>query len=506
MTAGEYDNSPTVDKISGGDITLSIVNPARWSSRLEKEVVSSILNLADDDLPEGCRQASITMFQDIAAGETGKILSGNVDFVLPDDGSDLTGWQDALLQEISTEIQNTTDNVVAALPHARQTQIIRFDHDFEATLSIIEDVNHFTLTLVTYYSPLDKDALHRPLPTSAYSLMRSYLELYKTVLSGVKTLHGDHTPTSISLMSGGSEPEAEADPSEEPQNNESTVQILTYNEHDPPRLRMNSLGGLNGPKAELKKIIDALGNSEFANFYGLQPTHFLLHGPAGTGKSSLVEAFAEELGAGLKTIASSKVMAKYVGDSGKNIQEIFDDAKESDDLLVLFFDEFDSLAPKGTSSSTERIDVKNIFKSELTELSASYPHIVVAAATNLDPYDFDESIIRAGRLKPIYVGIPTEAERTDIWSVLLLEQMERVGLLHPTRYTDTPTAEGLPQLYVDLDMFTLSRMTDELTGSDIRAIIQLAHSTAFAQAIAIKRTVPITQADMLAAIQQYQKP
>lgn len=382
---------------------------------------------------------------------------------------------------------------------------MRIDHDFEAGLSIIEDSDGFTITLITYYKPLEAKARHRPLPTPQYTLLRNYLQVYTSALSGIKTLHGDRAQTTISIQPNGIRPEAEVSPVLEPEAEE-TIAIINYNEHESPRQTMNSLGGLTVQKAELRKIINALNYPEFASFYGLEPTHFLLHGPAGTGKTSLVEAFAEEIDAELQTVQSSKIIDKWIGSSGKNIQELFNAAKEADGMTVVFFDEFESLAPKGDTSSSERIDVKNIIKQELTTISANYPHIIIAAATNHDPHDFDESVVRAGRLKPIYVGTPNEAERADIWSVILLAQQDRTGSLRPELYMNAPLPEDVSQLYINIDPYVLAQRTDGLTGADIKAVVQLAHFNAFAEAIAAGRTIPITQNDILTAIRQYQKP
>ncbi len=497
MTAGEYENRPQMDKISGDSTEVHIINPAQWSLLLEKGGFHSILRLSGDDLSEGCRDASITMLPGDERNER-SIFSGSINFVLPDDGTDLTGWQDALLQEISDRIEHTSEATVAAIPNARQTVTVRLDHDFEVGLSIVEDLDDFVVTLVTYYRPVDEGAKHRPLPTSQYSLLRNYLQVYTSAINGIKALHGDHQPTIIPLQPITTQTAAEEIEATE-------TKLVDYNEHTAPRRTLDSLGGLTSPKAELRRIINALKYPDLAHFYDLGPTHFLLHGPAGTGKTSLVEAFSEEIDAILIATSSSKIIDKWVGSSGRNIQELFDEAKKASSRVVLFFDEFESLAPKNDGSN-ERADVKNIVKQQLIKLSAKHSNIIVAAATNLTPDDFDESIIRAGRLKPIYVGKPTEIERADIWTVVLIEQQDRTGSLRPELYTEKHRKKGAGRLYADINPQELASATDGLTGADIKAVLQSAHFAAFAQAVAIGRTVPITQHDILAAIRGYQKP
>jgi excinuclease UvrABC nuclease subunit len=70
----------------------------------------------------------------------------------------------------------------------------------------------------------------------------------------------------------------------------------------------------------------------------------MLHGPGGTGKTSLVHAFANSIQANLREYSSADIVSKWVGKSGERIAEIFKSAKKEKDPLVLFFDEFEKAA------------------------------------------------------------------------------------------------------------------------------------------------------------------
>ena len=69
-----------------------------------------------------------------------------------------------------------------------------------------------------------------------------------------------------------------------------------------------------------------------------------MYGPPGTGKTLLAKAIATECGLNFMSIKGPEVLNMYVGESEKNIREIFEKAREKSPC-VLFFDELDSLAP-----------------------------------------------------------------------------------------------------------------------------------------------------------------
>ncbi|MFT5759463.1 MAG: transitional endoplasmic reticulum ATPase [Alteromonadaceae bacterium] len=67
----------------------------------------------------------------------------------------------------------------------------------------------------------------------------------------------------------------------------------------------------------------------------------LLTGPPGTGKTAVVNHFAEQANKELITVRCSDVLDKYIGSSEKNIARLFREAEEKE--AILFFDEIDSL-------------------------------------------------------------------------------------------------------------------------------------------------------------------
>jgi hypothetical protein len=80
----------------------------------------------------------------------------------------------------------------------------------------------------------------------------------------------------------------------------------------------------------------------------------LFSGPPGTGKTMVAGLIAHELGLDLYQIDLSKVVSKWIGETEKNLGELFDAAEAGH--AILLFDEADSLFAKRTSvqSSNDR--------------------------------------------------------------------------------------------------------------------------------------------------------
>jgi hypothetical protein len=73
----------------------------------------------------------------------------------------------------------------------------------------------------------------------------------------------------------------------------------------------------------------------------------LFSGPPGTGKTMAVEVIARDLGLELYKIDLSQVVSKYIGETEKNMDRLFGDARAGN--AILFFDECDALFGKRTT-------------------------------------------------------------------------------------------------------------------------------------------------------------
>jgi len=124
------------------------------------------------------------------------------------------------------------------------------------------------------------------------------------------------------------------------------------------------------------KSADSLGAA------GIRPPGpLLLHGPTGTGKTTLAESLRLLLGLGAVRIDAHKVMDSHMAESGKNLSAAFEAANRAGNLLVI--EEMDALAAQraaltdsGAAQESNRVTVA------LMRLMDN-PKIPVVATTNL---------------------------------------------------------------------------------------------------------------------------
>jgi len=144
-------------------------------------------------------------------------------------------------------------------------------------------------------------------------------------------------------------------------------------------------------------------------------TSVLLHGPPGTGKTMAAEAIAFAMGKPLKVINSAELLSKWVGDTPKNIDAVFEEGKGNDCVLV--FDEAEGLfgsRSQSSSSSTDRY--ANVDVSLLLYHMERYPGVVILTTNQFDA--IDPAFFR--RIKfVIEFPNPEAEERARLWRSLI---------------------------------------------------------------------------------------
>lgn len=81
------------------------------------------------------------------------------------------------------------------------------------------------------------------------------------------------------------------------------------------------------------------------NFLNLFSLSLLLYGYPGCGKTLLASAVAKECGLNFISVKGPEILNKYIGASEKSVRDLFERAQAAKPC-VLFFDEFDSIAPR----------------------------------------------------------------------------------------------------------------------------------------------------------------
>jgi hypothetical protein len=141
----------------------------------------------------------------------------------------------------------------------------------------------------------------------------------------------------------------------------------------------------------------------------------LFVGPSGTGKTLAAEILAGDLALELYKLDLAAVVSKYIGETEKNLDQIFDAAAAGN--VVLFFDEADALFGKRTEVSDAHDRYANVETAYLLQRLESYEGVVVLA-TNLAK-NIDVAFLR--RLHAtVEFPVPEEPERRRLWEANLV--------------------------------------------------------------------------------------
>jgi ATP-dependent 26S proteasome regulatory subunit len=136
----------------------------------------------------------------------------------------------------------------------------------------------------------------------------------------------------------------------------------------------------------------------------------LFSGPSGTGKTMAAEIIANELGLDLYKIDLSAIVSKYIGETEKNLDRIFQEGQTSN--AILFFDEADALFGKRSEVRDSHDRYANIEIAYLLQKMDEYEGAVILA-TNLRK-NMDEAFARRMHFT-VEFPTPEEADRHRIW-------------------------------------------------------------------------------------------
>jgi transitional endoplasmic reticulum ATPase len=186
-----------------------------------------------------------------------------------------------------------------------------------------------------------------------------------------------------------------------------------------PKITWDDVGGLPGPKKEVKESVEWPINSpeKFERMGINAPSGVLLYGPPGTGKTLMAKAVANETDANFISVRGPQLLSKWVGESEKAIRQTFRKAKQVAPT-VIFFDELDSLAP-GRGGEVGSNVSERVVNQLLTELDGleEMEEVMVIGATNR-PDMIDPALIRSGRFdRLVMIGEPDVEGREQILKI-----------------------------------------------------------------------------------------
>ncbi len=136
----------------------------------------------------------------------------------------------------------------------------------------------------------------------------------------------------------------------------------------------------------------------------------LFYGPPGTGKTLTATLIGASMGVDVYRIDLSMVVSKYIGETEKNLANVFDQAEDKN--WILFFDEADALFGKRTQASSSNDRHANQEISYLLQRVEDYPGIVILA-TNLK-VNIDEAFARRFQTS-VHFAMPDVDQRLKLW-------------------------------------------------------------------------------------------
>ncbi len=314
------------------------------------------------------------------------------------------------------------------------------------------------------------------------------LAVRAATLVGQTDLAAGYAQLVRALSAPSAQPLVTATPTPDPPGAASTdldveLEALLHNEDmldvEAPPLTLADVGGMDDVKREVERtFLGPMRNPELRKMYRKSLRGgLLLYGPPGCGKTFLARAIAGELGANFLSVGLHEVLDMYLGQSERNIHDLFDRARRNTPC-VLFLDEVDALGQKRTNLA--RSAARNAVVQLLAELDGvddENEGLFVLGATN-QPWDIDPAMRRPGRFdRTVLVVPPDKTARTRIFELHL---------------RDRPIEQ--------IDYKTLARKTDRFSGADIRLVCETAAEFAIEDSLSSGRARAITNNDLERAI------
>lgn len=144
----------------------------------------------------------------------------------------------------------------------------------------------------------------------------------------------------------------------------------------------------------------------------------LFYGPPGTGKTLSAALIGKHLQLPVYRVDLSQVVSKYIGETEKNLEQLFRLAENRD--WILFFDEADALFNKRTEVENSRDRHANQETAYLLQRLENYPNLVIMATNMQD--NIDKAFTRRFNCGVFY-PMPGKAERMRLWTACLGEKL-----------------------------------------------------------------------------------
>jgi DNA polymerase III delta prime subunit len=197
----------------------------------------------------------------------------------------------------------------------------------------------------------------------------------------------------------------------------------------------------------------------------------LFHGPPGTGKTLTAMIIGKNTGRDVFRIDLSMVVSKFIGETEKNLSQLFERARNKN--WILFFDEADALFGKRTNVRDAHDKYANQEVAFLLQRIENHNGLVILASNFKS--NIDEAFIRRFQLV-IYFPLPTAGERLQLWQKTL---PSNVGIKLPSESDLSSiarkyeiTGAGIVNVIQYCCLESLSKKSNEISVDQIKAGIE----------------------------------
>lgn len=219
----------------------------------------------------------------------------------------------------------------------------------------------------------------------------------------------------------------------------------------------------------------------------------LLHGPPGTGKTSLCKALAHKLAirmskrysyGQLLEVNSHSLFSKWFSESGKLVGKMFSKVQElvenPNALVIVLIDEVESLThARSSHSGVEPSDAIRTVNAVLTQIDnmKKYPNVLILATSNVTGA-IDLAFVDRADIKQ-YIGPPHVKGIYKILSSCIAE-LNRANIIVPHEeihiYDTLQLGKGNDMHKNSLKLLDISNKCEGLNGRTLRKLPYLAHA------------------------------